>query len=259
MSKIKRCPACKRTLQAAINEHKKSGVGCNQEGCVFTNEINSALGIKKIIRINPANKQNTDKKIIKIKPQTRQSTPSTAENIEIDFTGNGELRNMPNINVVLEWLKGRIEYSRNDCDFEYELIGNNCRCKYVLRNCYNSYYHRYNRSNPCQEYIFNISDLIEVINPQNDYLNQYGSKVEGKIELVAFGGKKILHRDFSERNDSSNAIEWLSNIVGNKKPKYQKVSSFYLCFANNSSHPYAEIVNTLNYVIRFFGGGRNIR
>jgi hypothetical protein len=254
MSKIKRCTACKRTLQSAINEHKKSGAACNQEGCVFTNEINSALGIKKIIRISPANKQNVDKKIIKIKPRTRQDTTRTRENVDIDFSDNGELAGEPDIHLVLEWIKGRIEYSNHNCDFVYDINENRCRCKFVINR------HSYrNNPEPYQEYVFHLSDLLEIVNP-NSYRGSYGRagyKNEGSIELVAFGGKNILYREYND-GYSENAIEWLSNIVG-KKPKYQKVASFNLYFANNSAHPYDEMISILNYVIRFFGGGKNIR
>jgi ribosomal protein L40E len=59
MSKIKRCPICKRSKNEAIKEQLSQFSNCGVDGCVFASEINEAINKKFNDMICPkCNKQN---------------------------------------------------------------------------------------------------------------------------------------------------------------------------------------------------------
>lgn len=62
-NEIKRCPACKRSKNKAIQEQKIIGEPCGICGCVFKNEIEDAL-TKKIV-INVVKKEKRKIEVVK--------------------------------------------------------------------------------------------------------------------------------------------------------------------------------------------------
>ena len=62
-NEIKRCPACKRSKNKAIQEQRIIGEPCGISGCVFKNEIEEAL-MKKIV-INVVKKEKVKIAVVK--------------------------------------------------------------------------------------------------------------------------------------------------------------------------------------------------
>ncbi|MDR2466537.1 MAG: hypothetical protein LBD35_04010 [Prevotellaceae bacterium] len=173
----------------------------------------------------------------------------------VSFSDMGELLGAPDRADVLKWIKGRIEYS--GFEFQFDFDERTGHCAYTVfeteflrppHSC-----ERVRSAHKYDKYEFSLSDMADIPHPDPSYGINQGTKIKGSLEIVSFGGHNIVHGKYSRENAVLKTFRKLVGNAGDKPALVRRVSSVLVRFASNSGNSaHIEMVNALNYVVRHF-------